>query len=77
MHVHIKEKSAGIARSLPVSLFLNTAAQPCESPPVQLVLPPKTLDGDSSRSSSVAAGPVAVPLNATESVPSPPLVPNM
>ena len=30
-----------------VSLFLKTAVQPCESPPVQLVLPPSTREGDS------------------------------
>ena len=30
-----------------VSLFLKTAVQPCERPPVQLVLPPSTRDGDS------------------------------
>jgi hypothetical protein len=30
-----------------VSLFLKTAVHPCESPPVQLVLPPKTWEGDS------------------------------
>ena len=30
-----------------VSLFLKTAVQPCERPPVQLVLPPSTREGDS------------------------------
>lgn len=34
-------------------MFLNTAVQPWESPPVQLVLPPSTVEGDSSPSAGL------------------------
>lgn len=57
-------------------MFLNTAAHPWERPPVQLVEPPRTLDGDSSAPWSSAEEAVA-PADGRNPTESDPLAPKM